>query len=396
MAALLLVAATLRPAITSVGPVIDQIGDALTLNNTLLGLLAALPLFAFSLVSVLVARPARRYGIDRLVQASLVLMTVGLVVRVLPGPSLIWAGTALLAIAVAVGNVLVPAVVKRDYPTYLTTTTGFYTVALTASAALASAVSYPLSQLPGADFRLSLGIWVVFPVAAALAWRARSVRLSRSTVLPQAGLVAPQPAHGRIWSSPLAWAVTAFMGLQSLNFYVIVTWFPAIEVSAGTSPAVAGWHLFLLQMLGMAAGFASSRAMTRSTDQRLFGVLVTAPLLVALPGLLLVPDLAVLWVMATGVSTGASFVLALSMLGLRSSSTAATVQLSGMAQSVGYLLAAVGPVVSGWLHDQTGGWGPVLLMMTGLGVAQCGAVLVAGRAGFWDTVPVGVEAGRAS
>ncbi|GAA1139008.1 MFS transporter [Nocardioides aquiterrae] len=386
MAALLLVAAALRPSITSVGPVIDQVGDALALSNTLLGLLAALPLLAFSAMSVLVAWPTRRYGIDRVVAASLLLMTVALMIRVLPAPGGIWVGTVLVAVAVAVGNVLVPAVVKRDHSGSLAATTGLYTVALTASAALASGVSYPLSQLPGASWRLSLGVWVLFPVVAALAWRARSKNLSGSTSLPNPGVVAPQPAGGPIWSSTLAWAVTAFMGLQSLNFYVLVTWLPTIEVATGTAPSVAGWHLFLMQMLGMMAGFATSRALARTTDQRLFGVLVTAPILVALPGLALVPSMALLWVLATGVSTGASFVLALSMLGLRSSSTSATVQLSGMAQSVGYLLAAAGPVVSGWLHDRTGDWRSALLLMTGLAVAQCGAVLVAGRAGHWDAI----------
>jgi CP family cyanate transporter-like MFS transporter len=384
MAALLLVAASLRPAITSVGPVIDQIGDALRLSNTWLGLLATLPLLAFSVMSVLVARPTRRFGIDSVVSASLVLMIVGLVVRVLPAQGAIWGGTILLAIAVAVGNVLVPAVVKRDYASSLALTTGFYTMALTASAALASGLSYPLSQAPGASWRLSLGVWVVFPVVAAVSWRVRGKRLRREVGLSSAGVVPPQPARGRIWSSTLAWAVTAFMGLQSLNFYMLVTWLPTIEVAAGIVPSEAGWHLFFMQMIGMVAGFVTSRALARTTDQRLLGVLLTAPMLLALPGLVLLPAFALLWVVVMGASTGSSFVLALSMFGLRSSSTLATVQLSGMAQSVGYLLAAVGPVASGWLRDFTAGWHVVLMAMTAIAVVQCGAVLVAGRAASWD------------
>lgn len=387
MAALLLVAATLRPAITSVGPVIDQIGSDLRLNNTLLGLLATVPLLAFSAMSVLVARPARRFGIDRVVSASLLMVAVAVAVRVLPVPGAIWAGTLLLAIAVALGNVLVPAVVKRDYPARLALTTGFYTVALTGSASLASGVSYPLSQLPGGSWRLSLGVWVVMPVAAAVVWRCRGKSLDRGVLLREAGVADPEPVGDRIWSSKLAWAVTLFMGLQSFNFYVLVTWLPTIEVAAGVAPAKAGWHLFLMQVVGMGAGFLTSRALARTADQRRLGVWLTAPMLVALPGFMLVPSFAWFWVLVLGASTGSVFVLALSMFGLRSSTTAATVQMSGMAQAVGYLLAAVGPVAGGWLHDVTGDWHAVLLGMTVVAVGQCAAVLVAGRPAFWDASP---------
>lgn len=374
--AVLVAAVCLRPALTAVGPVLEQIGAETGLSNTMLGLLSALPLLAFAAVSPLVAGPARRLGIERTVAWALALLAVGAALRLLPGLPALFAGTVAAGAGIAVGNVLIPVVVRRDHPARVALMTGLYSATMGTAAALASGVSLPLSHLPG-GWRWSLGVWALLAAAAAVLWSRR-----RSTPAPPpAGEPVP------VWRSAAAWRLTAVMGLQSTTFYIMVAWLPSIATGNGASPALGGWYLFTYQVLGILAGLtvpaALSRAGTRAT-----GVLVAVPLATGALGLAAAPALMPLWVVLAGVSSGASLVYALTRISLAARTSAEATRLSGMAQSLGYLLAAAGPVAAGRLRDGTGSWTPTLLLLVALAATQ--AVVAAACVPRGRTVTRGV------
>ncbi|WP_168207320.1 MFS transporter [Microlunatus elymi] len=417
---LLLVAACLRSAITSVGPVLDQIGAATGLGSGALGLLAALPLLAFAGMSPLSHLAARRFGTDRMVLVSLGVLAVGLLLRSLPVPGLLWFGTLAIGVGIAVGNVLVPAVVKRDFPTHISRLTGSYTATMNTFAALASGLSVPIAAWAVGGWRTAIGIWIIPAALALIVWAARMrwVPGGDSSVRGRAGVAlsgAVDVDHGRpdhaaadsdvdheevghsgrsvagrrvadpsatvrpMWRSALAWQVTLHMGLQSTVFYTLVNWLPSIEADRGVSAATSGAHLFIYQLVGIGAAFGVSLLMNRRHDQRGIAVLVVSPMIIALLGMLLLPQLVVVWVILAGMTSGSSITLALALIGLRTADASATARLSGMAQGLGYLLAAGGPIAAGAIRGLTGSWLPEIILLLALTVAQGTFGVLAGR-----------------
>ncbi|UYP20769.1 MFS transporter [Rhodococcus sp. Z13] len=373
--ALLLVAACLRPAITGVGPLLDGIGADTGLGSTGLGLLGAVPLLCFAGVSPWIHRPAVRFGVHRTVLVAMLVLTAGIVLRSVPGTPWLWLGTVAIGCGIGVGNVLLPAVVKRDYADRLATVTGVYSSVTTGAAGLGSGVAVPLAVATG-DWRLALAAWALVSLLAAgvWAWRGRLVPTPPVPV-PTAGA----PAERSMWRSPLAWQVTAFMGLQSTTFYLLVTWLPSIEQALGVDRVAAGWHLSLYQVIGIGSGLAATAAMGRRRRHSALIAGNAAALAVAMGGMLVAPGAVLLWVLLAGVSSGASFVLALSLFGLRTRTVAQTARLSGMAQAVGYLLAATGPFAAGVLVDLTGSWTPALLLVAACAIAMAIVGAFAGR-----------------
>lgn len=381
LAGILLVAANLRPVITAVGPVLPLIGSDLGLSASALGTLAAVPIVAFGVVSPVVHTLGRRFGVEQTVLAALILLAAGTVIRSLPGQSVtLWVGTALIGATVAVGNVLMPVVVKRDFPMHLTGATAGYTAAQSVFAALASGLAVPVADAWG-SWRLALGVWVLLMGVALILWLPRVTRRGRRRPLAADGattrsasstgpsasgpLDAPRaadvPAVRRVsvWRSSLAWQVAIYMGLQSTVFYTVVNWLPTLEQDLGVDPATAGWHLFLFQATGIVSNLAAPTLMRIGPDQRFAAVGVPTCTLVAVLGVVLVPSLLVVWIVLLGLGTGGAFVIALSFVGLRSVDPTTTSKLSSMSQAVGYLLAAAGLLGVGALRDLTGP-GPAL------------------------------------
>ncbi|MGR3875682.1 MFS transporter [Streptomyces graminifolii] len=373
-ATVFLVALCLRPAITAVGPLLTMIGASQHLSEGVLGVLAALPLMAFAVISPLVHRMSGPLGAERSILLALLLLAMGCVMRsYLSAPGL-WVGTFVVGAAIAAGNVLVPVIVKRDYTHNVSRATGVYSACITLAAAIASAVVVPLSDV--VDWRFALAIWAVLAVVVAAAWLPRArVRpaLSGKRLPPR---ISPQPS---VWRQPTGWSVTAFFGLQSTAFYVLVTWLPTIETSTGIAARDAGVHLFVFQAAGMVGGLAVPILMRHTTDQTTGAVTASLPMVAALLGLLFAPGLVLLWAVVAGLGQGAALVVALSLISLRGRSPQETTQLSGMAQSVGYLFAAAGPVAAGNLAEWTGGWDGALTMLAVLATLQVGAALAAGR-----------------
>ncbi|MGI5244090.1 MFS transporter [Dactylosporangium sp. CA-139066] len=379
-AAIFLVALCLRPAITTVGPLLQQIGAGERLGETLLGLLGALPLLAFAVVSPLVHRVSGPLGAERSILAALLVLAAGCVARSYTGAPGLWLGTLVIGTAIAVGNVLVPVIIRRDYAAHVSRATGFYTAAMTLAASTASALAVPLAA--ASNWRAALAIWALLAVAVAAVWlpRARAARpaAAAAAATPAAGPAA-EPAHPSVWRQPAAWLITAFMGLQSTTYYVLVTWLPTIDAASGADAQTAGLHLFVFQVLGIAGGLAIPLLLRRSPSLTGGAVVACAPMLAGVLGLLLAPGLTVVWAVVAGLGQGACLVVALSLISLRGRTHREATHLSGMAQSVGYLLAACGPVAAGTLAEHTGGWRAALVLLAALAVAQLTFGALAGR-----------------
>ncbi len=373
IAGILMIATTLRVTFTGAAPLLETIRSDYGLSTAQTGLLTTLPLLAFALVSPLAAGIARRFGMERSLFAAMLLICAGIALRSLPSAALLFAGTAIIGCGIALGNVLLPGLIKRDFSQHVARLTGAYSLTMGAAAALGSALVVPLA-LHGCGWRGALLMLMLFPLLAFLIWlpqwrTTRSANLSSSRALHERG----------IWRSPLAWQVTLFLGLNSLIYYVIIGWLPTILISHGYSEAQAGSLHGLLQLATAAPGLAIPLILHRFNDQRWIAALVSLLCAVGAAGLWFVPGQAIIWTLLFGFGSGATMILGLTFIGLRASSAHQAAALSGMAQSVGYLLAACGPPVMGKLHDASGSWYLPLSGVTVLAIIMAIFGLYAGR-----------------
>ncbi|WP_336660002.1 MFS transporter [Leucobacter sp. USHLN153] len=382
LAGLLLTSANLRASLTSVGPILDLLRSELGLTSVASSMLISLPLLAFAGVSPIVPAVAARVGLERLLGGSLVFLAVGIAVRSIGGVWL-WVGTIVLGVAIAAINVALPGLVKRDFPLRIGQITGAYTVVQSSVAAIAAGVSVPLAGSP-LGWRLSLGIWAGFALVALAVLMPRILRAGSPRDTPaSAPITLPGGRSSRDrfspWRSPLAWQITAFMGMQSVAYYVIILWLPSIEVASGITPEAAGVHLFLMNAISIAGSLLSTALIPRLRDQRVLGAMSGSLFVVTAIGLAFAPEWSALWASLSGVSGGMTIVLALSLFGLRTHHHRHAAAVSGMAQSIGYLSSAVGTPVIGLLHDVTGSWAPALWTIGVIGVLLMGLGILVGR-----------------
>jgi CP family cyanate transporter-like MFS transporter len=371
-----LAALCLRGPFAAVGPLLGELSDQLSVPLTALAVLASLPLVVFGLLSPAAPVLAARIGLYRAVLAGLLLLAIGVAVR-LAGVVGLFAGTVLLSAGIAVGNVLLPAVARAEYGERAAGVVGLVTASMAVSAALGAGLAQPLEQAAGGDALRGLALWLV-PVlmgAVAVGLLARARRTSTAS--------APAPAADRtgILRDRVAVAVTLFFGFQSLSFYAMLTWLPDIlEADAGVSAVRAGALTALAALLGGPASLVVPTVAARFRSQVVPVLVITAPVLVSLAGLLLAPSAApLLWALLYGVGTGAAFPLSMTLVLLRTRDVGQTGRLSAAAQSAGYLLAATGPIAVGALADVTGGWRAGLLALVGVQLAQAAAGAAAGR-----------------
>ncbi len=374
---ILLIAINLRPALAGVGPLIGAIRDSTGLSNAMLGLLTTLPLLAFAALSTLTTLFTKRFGIEETLAGALFLLTVGILLRVIPSPLFLFGGTLLLGIAIALGNVLLPSLVKRDFPHRTGMMTSLYSSGMGLGAAIGAGLSVPLAF--GTNFswgwHWSLGFWALPAAIALIMWLPQV----RNTTLPKHNrsfLKAMKDLGG----STLAWQVALFMGLQSFTFYVVLAWLPEILIDRGLSTEYAGWMLSLSQGMGVIGTLIVPTWAEKLSDQRLPVWIITGMELVSIIGLLLPGTFLIpLWVSLVGIALGGSFGLALLFIVLRTEDSETATELSGMSQSIGYGLAAIGPTLFGGLHDITEDWlvplGLLIVILiiklfTGLGAAR--------------------------
>ncbi|WP_060484646.1 MFS transporter [Pseudomonas sp. NBRC 111123] len=370
---LVLVALNLRPALSSMAPVLGQVAVGLGLNASEAGLLTTLPVLCLGLFAPLAPVLARRFGSERVILGILLTLALGIVVRSALGAAGVFIGSVMAGASIGIIGVLLPGIVKRDFPQHAGTLTGVYTMALCLGAAMAAGATVPLTQHFDDNWALGLGFWMIPALLAMLIW------------LPQA-----RQGHGMhkvayrvrgLWRDPLAWQVTLYMGLQSSLAYIVFGWLPSILIGRGLSPTEAGLVLSGSVIVQLVSSLSAPWLATRGKDQRLAIVIVMLVTLAGLFGCLYAPvDGLWGWAVLLGLGQGGTFALALTLIVLRSKDAHVAANLSSMAQGVGYTLASMGPFAVGLVHDVTGGWAAVGWIFAVLGVGAIVFGLGAGRA----------------
>ncbi|OBZ14723.1 transporter [Bacillus sp. FJAT-27264] len=377
---IIFIAANLRTPLSSVGPLVGLIRSSTQISNTMAGMITTLPLLAFALFSTWVPRLGRKFGVERLIMAAVVCLTFGIVLRSVPGVITLYAGTIVLGLAIAVCNVMLPSLIKHEFPSRLGMMTGVYSISMNLMSAIASGISIPLAVNAGLGWRGALGIWGVLSFISIVMWLPQWKRKGKengaSTI--QNNTVAGEQTS--LWRSGLAWQVTLYMGLQSMVFYVVIAWLPEILLQQGIGSGQSGWLLSILQLAMLPFTFIVPVMAGRMSNQRPLIIMAFIFIMSGILGLLYGSvHLIALWVILVGIGCSFAFGLAMMFFGLRTKDAHQAAELSGMAQSVGYLLAATGPMLFGYLHDVTHSWttpllilvgATVLLLIFGLGAAR--------------------------
>lgn len=386
---LVLVALNLRLALTSVGPLIDDLRADLELSGAAVGLLTTAPLLAWGLVAPVAPRLADRFGTEHVVLGCLVAIAAGIALRLAPPLAFLFGGTLLAGCGIAVANVLLPGIVKRRFADRAAFMTGVYSVALTAGAAVAAGLTVPIEHWVD-DWRLALGFWALPAVLAAFVWLPQTRRRERAAPAGSGATVAPPPLQRvRLWRDRRAWEVSVAMGLQSLVFYVTVAWLPELlRAAGGAGEGAAGAYYSLAMVMGIPVGLAMSVAAGRLRDQRPLAASAITVTVVGWVGLLTAPGFSpLLWALLLGIGEGGCFTLMMTLFVLRAPDARHAAELAGMAQAVGYTLAALGPLAIGALHDVSGGWEVPLATMLALTLLQLLVTLAASRPGFVGDSP---------
>jgi CP family cyanate transporter-like MFS transporter len=352
-----------------------MIRGSFELSTTQAGMLITLPLLAFAAMSPFAAQLAKAYGLERSLFAALLLIGGGIVVRSAGPVWCLFLGTAVIGGGIAIGNVLLPSLLKRDFPDKVATLTAVYALTMGAAAAASSAIAIPLTRWSGLGWRFVIATLVLLPFLSALLWLPQL----RNRTAPANGTA--MPVHGaRVWRSALAWQVTLFLGLNSFVYYVAISWLPAILHDAGYSPQQAGSLHGVLQLATALPGLVLVPLVRRMKDQRMVAFVASIISMAGLLGLLLAPAWATAWTICFGLGAGSTIILGLAFVSLRATHSQQAAALSGMAQCVGYLLAAVGPALVGGLHDALGNWNVALGLCVGLCFVMALFGLLAGRA----------------
>ncbi|MFF2567680.1 CynX/NimT family MFS transporter [Streptomyces sp. NPDC058084] len=375
---IVLASLNMRAALASVSPLVGELSESYGLSSAASSLVTSVPVLFLGLGALVAPWLGRRLGAERVLFGALLLLGVGILVRVLPSAAALYCGGVLVGTAIALLNVLMPGLIKRDFPDRAASMTSVYTGAMIAGATLVAASSVPLERALG-GWQASLGSWSLLAAVAALAWLPQVLiaRGRRGREVPAAGPA--EPARS-VWRSALAWQVTLFMGLQSLWTYVLIAWMPTIFTDEGMSRSEAGVVFAFNNLLQVVGAFAVPLLAGRMRSQRPLIVLVTSLVAAGYAGLMSAPvQGAWLWAALLGVGQGGAVGLALTLIVLRSGDAVTASRLSGMAQTVGYLMAAAGPLAAGALHQATGSWTPPILAVLGVCAAALAVGLLAAR-----------------
>ncbi|MFD2044953.1 CynX/NimT family MFS transporter [Ornithinibacillus salinisoli] len=352
---IIIVAFNLRPAITSIGPLIGVIRDDVGLSNWSVGLLTSLPLIAFAVMSPIAPRLGNRLTNERALLLGLVFLFVGICIRSISVMVLLFVGTLLVGLGIAICNVLLPGVVKENFPLKVGLMTSVYSTAMGIFAAGASGLSVPLASGINLGWQKALLVWSIPTIIGIILW---SYLANRRKVDLNNGMKYIHTRNNRMWHSPLAWQVAAYMGLQSFLFYVTISWLPEILHDYGVSMETAGWMLSFTQFVGLPASFLVPIIAGRLASQRGIVLTMGAFAISGYAGLLLGSSYTIMIIstILIGFALSGSFALALAFLAMRARDAKQAAELSGMAQSFGYILAAIGPMLIGYLYDLTHMW----------------------------------------
>lgn len=359
----ILISANLRSPIISVAPVLGDIRDAMKLDNFQVSLLTSIPLFMFATCSVLVSRFSHRFSISRFLMYSLIILSFGLFLRITGSVWMLFAGSVFIGLGICIGNVVTPGYIKNTFPKQIGLMTGVFAVAMNLSAALASGFSVRIGEWTGFGWRGSLGIWLVI---AGLGLFVLALELIFSRKNQPETKAALSSSDFNMFKSAQAWNISVFMGLQSLFYYCMVAWLPSFLTDYQMQGDQAGWVLFVIQITMIPVTFCSPIIAHKMKDQRILIVLICVLMFAST---MMFVWLKSQWIYANaviiGISNGLSFSLSILFFSTRTKSSANAVKISGMAQSVGYLIAAFGPPVFGKLHDWDISWKSSFYFLSG-------------------------------
>ncbi len=375
--AVVLTALNLRPAITSVGPLLGDMRDDLGTSALWAGLLTTLPGLCFAAAGLTAPWLARRFGIGSAIAAALLVLTTGLLLRVIDGPHVVIGGTLVATAGIALINVLIPVVIKGSFPARIGLMTGIYTAALQGGGAAGSAVTPALDEALG-GWRFALGAWAVLAAAALIVWLIAMQR-GRAAAGPAPRMTTVVPNGRSLLRSRLAWIITGFFGCQSLLAYVVMGWLPQVFIDNGMSKGDAGLLLGLNAVIAVPISIVVAPMASRRPSQSAWIVGLGLLGITGVAGLAIAPAAApLLWTVLLGLGMSV-FSLALAVIALRARTAEDTARLSGMVQGLGYLLAGVGPFAFGLLHELSGGWTVPWVMLMVVYVIQIVLGALAGR-----------------
>ncbi|KAA0959158.1 CynX/NimT family MFS transporter [Planococcus kocurii] len=375
---IVLIGANLRVPITSVGTLMSFIREDLAISNAVAGLVTTLPLIAFAVLSPFAPKIANRIGMQWTIALSMVFLIIGIAIRSVTGIGFLFIGTLLIGLAISIGNVLIPGIIKMNFPYRIGVMTGIYAVFMNIFGALGSGLSVPISGIGNMGWQGALGIWGLLATIALIVWlpqlRKQQGAVSKAPIQPK--------QKTKLWRSPLAWSVTLFMGGQSLVFYTLVAWMPDILNTIGYNAGSAGWMVFLMQAAIIPTTFVVPVIAEKLKNQVGLAIATALLFMTGFSGLLfgsmmLVP----LWAVCLGVAGGSGFSLSMIFFTLRTKDAKEAVELSGMAQSFGYMLAAIGPVFAGVLYDIGSGWTLPLLFLMLISIVILIAGIISGKEG---------------
>lgn len=345
---------TLRSPLTAVGPVTEFIQNGLSMSTTLVGLLTTIPLLAFAVVSPFAPKVAKQIGTEATLLWSIVLLIAGIALRSGGSVTLLIFGTAIIGVAIAFGNVLLPSIIKDRFPLHVGLLTAVFSVVMNLSAALGAGIAYPVAADTSFGWQGALGVWALLGIVAVVVWLPQ-LKHRKSKPVDAAAEVVENPS---ILKSSVTWAVTLMMALQSLIFYTTAAWLPAMLIEKGMNPDSAGYMLSFMQFAQLPMTFIAPILASKMANQRPLVWFFSILYIVGFTGLLLDPNgtLTILWMILIGFAGGTSFALTMMMFSLRTKTAMDAAELSGVAQSIGYLLAAAGPVLFAFVNETTGSW----------------------------------------
>ncbi|WP_436862754.1 CynX/NimT family MFS transporter [Staphylococcus caeli] len=363
---ILLVGANLRAPITSIGVALPDIKADLALSNSAISVITVVPLLSFAIVSLFAAKTSNRLGLEKTIFLALCFIFIGILVRSITDISWLYIGTILIGIGIGFGNVLAPAVIKAKFPLHIGIMTGYYTVVMNVFGGLSSYGTVPL--LKSFNYNIAISFMAIVTFVTIIIW---SVQLKgkqqTATALPKESV--------NVWKSPLSWQITILMGGQSLIFYSLINWMPVYLSQSGMSISEAGAYLSVLQISIIPFTFITPIFATKMKSQFLVTFITGLLFIMGVLIMLFVPQLAIISTILIGVAGGVAFGLVNTFFSLRTEHSQTAAKLSGMAQSIGYLFAATGPLFFGILHDITGSWTASLfiLLITAIIITLFGA-----------------------
>ncbi|WP_231931142.1 MFS transporter [Micromonospora coriariae] len=375
---MLLVALNLRAAVTSLGALLDEVRDGLGLSGTTAGLVTTLPTIAFAGLGALTPWLVRRVAPARILVVAMLALVAGQVLRVATDSTWVFLLTSALALAgIAVANILLPMLVKQHFPHRTGLVTGAYTMTLTAGTTVAAASAVPIAHAFG-SWRAGLGIWAAMAAVAVLPWVPLALRTRTAARRATPTVAAAPAARIRPERTRLGWAMALYFGAQSLSGYAIMGWLAQLFRDAGYQPESAGLLLAGVTALGVPIALLMPTVAGRLATLRPLVLGLTTASTLAYLGLALAPHgAALLWVILLAIGQGA-FPMILTTIGLRARTAEGTVALSAFAQSTGYVIAALGPLLVGILYELTGGWtAPIGFLLVALAVQTAAGMAIA-------------------